>query len=391
MQRSFTCCVGTGMENHALHGLGLYYQAGDRLFVNVYAPSTAHWEQAGVRLTMATDFPAGDRATLTLDVREPRTLTLLMRRPSWAAGGFAIQVNGDVVQPLPPPGSYVELHRAWNSGDTVRVAMPKALRLARLNDNPHRAAVMLGPLVLAGDLGPAPRRRTEGDGDGTTAEAPEPAVLVTNRPVNDWLKPVDGKPLVYHAQGIARRPSDDAAFDVDFLPFHEIHRRTYAAYWDVLTPAEYTGRRAEVATERARQRSLEAATVAHVAAGDPEKEKAFNLQGEESTVVRADGRPGRRSARWFSYELPIDPGHATTIVVTYNSDNRRLRSFEILADGKRIGVEELPQSSVSKFVDIAYPLPPELARDKQRIVIRFQATDGNEIAPVFSVRSTRTG
>ena len=26
MQRSFTCCVGTGMESHALHGLGLYYE-----------------------------------------------------------------------------------------------------------------------------------------------------------------------------------------------------------------------------------------------------------------------------------------------------------------------------------------------------------------------------
>ena len=28
MHRSFTCCVGTGMESHALHGLGLYYEVG---------------------------------------------------------------------------------------------------------------------------------------------------------------------------------------------------------------------------------------------------------------------------------------------------------------------------------------------------------------------------
>ena len=31
MQRSFTCCVGTGMESHALHGLGLYYEDGRSL------------------------------------------------------------------------------------------------------------------------------------------------------------------------------------------------------------------------------------------------------------------------------------------------------------------------------------------------------------------------
>ncbi len=38
MTRSFTCCVGTGMESHALHGLGLYYESGDKLWVNLYAP-----------------------------------------------------------------------------------------------------------------------------------------------------------------------------------------------------------------------------------------------------------------------------------------------------------------------------------------------------------------
>ena len=38
MLRSFTCCVGSGMESHALHGDGIYYESGDRLWVNLYAP-----------------------------------------------------------------------------------------------------------------------------------------------------------------------------------------------------------------------------------------------------------------------------------------------------------------------------------------------------------------
>ena len=89
MYRSFTCCVGTGMESHALHGLGLYYEAGDKLWVNLYAPSTAQWEAAGVKLTMETTFPEGEAATLTLDLRAPKAFTLALRRPSWAANGFA--------------------------------------------------------------------------------------------------------------------------------------------------------------------------------------------------------------------------------------------------------------------------------------------------------------
>src|SRR5207253_659852 len=54
MMRSFTCCVGSGMESHGLHGDGIYYESGDRLWVNLYAPSTANWQSAGVNLAMVT-------------------------------------------------------------------------------------------------------------------------------------------------------------------------------------------------------------------------------------------------------------------------------------------------------------------------------------------------
>jgi DUF1680 family protein len=86
MSRSFTCCVGTGLESHALHGDGIYYESGNRLWVNLYTPSTAEWESAGVKATMETTFPEGDSATLTLDLRAARAFTLALRRPSWAAG-----------------------------------------------------------------------------------------------------------------------------------------------------------------------------------------------------------------------------------------------------------------------------------------------------------------
>src|SRR5438477_8556398 len=41
MQRSFTCCVGPGMENHALHGAGLHFEGDDRAPVSTFAPSSA--------------------------------------------------------------------------------------------------------------------------------------------------------------------------------------------------------------------------------------------------------------------------------------------------------------------------------------------------------------
>ena len=49
----------TGMESHGLHGLGLYHESGDTLWVNLYAPSRAEWTAAQAVITQETDFPRG--------------------------------------------------------------------------------------------------------------------------------------------------------------------------------------------------------------------------------------------------------------------------------------------------------------------------------------------
>ena len=385
MQRSFTCCVGTGMESHALHGLGLYYESGNKLYVNVYAPSTAQWESAGVKLAMDTSFPIGDTATLTLDVVAPKSFTLALRRPSWAGDGFEVRVNDKTVAQKLVAG-YVEITRTWKSGDEITIDLPKTLRLDRLKDNPTKAVVMWGPLVLGGDLGAAPRRAEDGDGDGTNASAPEPVALVTDRPVRDWVKPVSGKPGMFMATGVARTISTQAPVDVEFSPFYSMHRRTYAAYWDLLTPAEMTARSRALAAERERVRAIEAATISTVTIGDRESEKAFNQQGQETSVIRTDGRSGRRAIKWFSYDLPLKAQTMATLVATYNSDQRRARSFDVLIDGQKVASESQPQSSLSKFYDKEYVIPAELMRHKETLTVRFEATNGLEVTPVFGVR-----
>jgi uncharacterized protein len=281
---------------------------------------------------------------------------------------------------------YVEITRTWMPGDEITLELPKSLKLERLKDNPKKAAVLWGPLVLAGDLGAAPRRGDDGDGDGVRAAAPEPVALVTERPVSEWLKPVNGKPGVFRAAGIARTVSTGSPIDVEFSPFFSMHRRTYAAYWDVLTPAELTTRARELTAERERVRAFDAATITSVTIGDRESEKSFNQQGVETSVIRTDGRSGRRAIRWFSYDLPVNGQTMVTLVATYNSDQRRPRSFDVLIDGQKVASESQPQSSVSKFYEKEYVVPAELMRHKDKLTVRFEATGGLEVTPVFGVR-----
>jgi hypothetical protein len=381
MFRSFTCCVGTGMESHGLHGDGIYYESGDRFWVNLYVPSVANWQAAGATVTMDTSFPEGDAATLKLTMKSPKAFTLSLRRPSWAGEGFAVKVNGKAVTNLPAPGSYVELKRMWKTGDTVALVLPKTLRLEGLPDNRNRAALMWGPLVLAGDLGPERR--------GGPTEA-IPSFLTDAKPIEEWLKPVTGSVGVFRTAG---RSIDDVTVDVEFTPFYRLHRRTYAIYWDLYTHERWTAKLAEYAAQKTMQKELEAATVIFYEPGDPETEKAFNSQGEEITRDREFARIGMRSKKWFSFDLPVESAKPLSLLVTYNTEERARRSFEVLVDGERVGAGTIrrspPGSATGNFYDINYTIPADLVKDKKKLTVRFQAANGDETATVFGVRLVR--
>ncbi len=381
MFRSFTCCVGSGMENHALHGYGIYYESGDRLWVNIYAPSTAEWTSAGARVEMRTGFPDTDEAKLTLTLRAPRRLTIALRRPLWAGDGFAVTVNGKETIPASQPGSFVEVTRTWNSGDSIALVMPKTLHLEPTADNPKRAAIMWGPIVLAGDLGPDP---TRGNEDVPPPPVEVPAMVGTaDRPLTQWLKPVADEPGTFRTEGVGRDR------DVTLAPFYRVQHRVYAAYWDFYTPGEWEKHTTEIADERERVRRMEAATIGFLQPGVAQVERDHNQQGENTSISRVDGRPGRTGRGWFSYDLPVDQQGPTTLVVTYQTDARRARTFDILVDGQRIAQPAFERTSVSRFLDVEYPIPADVVRGKQKVTVRFQATNGNDIAAVFGLRTIR--
>jgi DUF1680 family protein len=374
----FTCCVGSGMESHALHGYGIYYESGDRLWVNLFVPSTAEWKEAGVKLTMDTDFPEGESATLKLALQSQRDFDIALRRPSWAKDGFTVKVNGEEIKDLTRPGSYVELRRTWKSGDTVSLTLPKTLRLEPLPDNPERAAITWGPLVLAGDLGPESGFRGR-----NRKPVAAPVLVAANRPISDWLKPIADKPGEFRSDGVGREK------DVEFVPFYRLHRRTYAVYWDLLTPEEWEKKAAEIAAEREHQHKLELATIAFAQPGEMQPERDFNMQGEDTSTDRVMGRAARRGKKWFSFDMPVDPAHPMALVVSYYSDEWRKRTFDVLVEGQKVGSETIEKGGPVHFYDVEYTVPANLISGKSKVAVKFQATNTNEIGAVFGLRMIR--
>ncbi|HSM61923.1 MAG TPA: DUF6805 domain-containing protein, partial [Longimicrobiales bacterium] len=183
-----------------------------------------------------------------------------------------------------------------------------------------------------------------------------------------------------------------AAREVDLTPFYQLHRRTYATYWDLFTPEEWEARRAAYAAEAERQRLLEAATVAWIQPGETVFEREFGYQGSDGvTAARIEGRPGRRGRGWFSLDVPADPERSLTLVLTYFSDDRRAMpaAFDVLLDGELLGTQEVVRSAPRRFYDVQIPVPAELTRGKERVTLRFESREGGQIATIFGVRLVR--
>lgn len=103
--------------------------------VQVYGPSQLSIALDGpgqVRLSQHTGYPLDGAIRLVLDhIDHPdQAFTLRLRIPSWAQGATLL-LNGLPQGPHLTPGENVDLHRAWQAGDELRLHLPMLPRLHR--------------------------------------------------------------------------------------------------------------------------------------------------------------------------------------------------------------------------------------------------------------------
>jgi uncharacterized protein len=231
---SFWCCTGSGMENHAKYGDSIYFRDADGLYVNLFIASELRWPEKGLTVRQETRFPEEQGTTLVLTAAKPVTMTLRLRVPGWTAAGGAVSVNGKKLEAFAAPGSFLSIRRTWASGDKVRLDLPMELRLESLPDDTKVAAVLYGPIVLAGSLGSQGMTKDNVYGKyGPTGDpVAVPKLHVPSGDPRTWLKPVAGSPLTFRTEGVGR-PAD-----VTLRPFYKIFDERYAIYWTVLLPGQ---------------------------------------------------------------------------------------------------------------------------------------------------------
>ncbi len=370
----FTCCVGTGMENHVKYGEGIYFHNADNLWVNLFIASELEWKARGVTLRQETQWPAGDASTITIKTAKSQEFALNIRHPFWAEK-LTVKVNGKIISDTTSPSSYCEIKRIWKSGDKVDISFPMALRTEAMPDNPNRIAVFYGPTLLAADLGP--ENDPAADKVGFV-----PVLLIEGKPVSDWVKPVSLAKQHFKTTSVGKPR------DVNLVPFHLLHDRRYTVYLDKFTSAEWAKREDEIRANEQRQRELEARTVDFFQPGEMQPERDHNVKGEKSDAVEALGRKLRHAfdGGWFSYEMKVDAARPNELVCTWWGGESGERNFDILVDGTKIASQKLSNNQPGKFWDATYPIPAELTHGKEKVTVKMQAQPGNFAGGLFGSR-----
>ncbi|MCI8783216.1 MAG: hypothetical protein HFG83_15160 [Dorea sp.] len=206
----FTCCHGTGMENHVRYTEHIYHHGDDgSLYLNLFLPSVYCWEEKGVTLSLEGDFPSQCfRLTVhTKTAGRTVSLNLKIRIPYWCRQTFRVS---DRIGTLPEPSGdsgYYMIHRTFADGDFITVSTPFALHLCYTNDAYEgypAASLMYGPLVMT-----ALSRRT----DWITLNLP--AALEDAFEIH-W----DKTPTLWYD-------------DLEFIPSYAAHNQPYHTYFKI--------------------------------------------------------------------------------------------------------------------------------------------------------------
>lgn len=368
---TFTCCVGSGMENHSKYAEGIYYEGKDgSLMVNLFIPSELNWKEKNVLIRQESTFPESEKITFTIQPKSTSKFVLKIRQPKWVSSGMTVAVNGAKAKTTMVSG-YWTVDRTWKKDDKVEVKVPMLIYTESMPDNPNRIALLYGPLVMAGQLG---------------KEMPDPnfgatVLLTDNHNVNDWVKPATGQPLTFQTQ--VAKPND-----VKLIPFYKTVDQYYNVYWDFFTETDWTRREAEYRAERKHQAEVEEKTIDIIRIGEMQPERDHNLKSSEKSYVSdALGRNGReaRSGGYFSFDMTVLADTPSSLLCTYIGDDRN-RGFDFLVDGVKIGTQELTGSTTGRFFDVLYAIPNELTKGKSKVNVRVQAHPNKTAGRVFGCR-----
>lgn len=393
---SFWCCTGTGMENPARYTRNIYNKFENDLYINLFIDSEATFEDEGIKITQNTKFPESNQSTIVFNEINEEELSVHIRIPYWIAREAEIIVNNQDVYTQKENG-YLTIQRNWSSGDRIDIKLPMNLHTYIAKDDPHKQAILYGPLVLAGRLGTENYPETDILDDHMELDN-HPLIhvsaLVTNeKDPNNWIKEDVKEPLVFHTAPVAQ-PKNKS---ITLIPFYNLHHERYTIYWDIMDESDYEHFIDEKQEALQRWREITVDEV-HPNEQQPEVEHSMKTRNSNSgylNIVQSGWRDSRGDG-FFSYEMKVQSNQQMFLLVTYFGGDSILhvdgktyvREFDILIDGVVIAKQKLEANKREGLFEICYKIPQDLTRNKENIEVKFKSEEGKVAGGVYGIRVT---
>lgn len=373
---TFTCCVGSGMENHVKYGESIYFHGKDgSLYVNLFIPSVLTWKEKGITVKQESNIPASDLVTFTITTTKSVRLPIRIRKPQWSKKPV-VKINGQVREVTTTADGYMVVTEKWKNNDKIEVTLPSVLYTEAMPDNPNRRAIFYGPTLLSGKLGKIEPDPVKGI----------PVFVTANNDPSSWLTPLDQQGLLFKTVSEVTHPGA-----VELAPFNQEQDDHYTVYWDVFTPAQWVVQQKIYEEDKKKERELEERTVDVLRVGEMQPERDHNFTGEKTETGQDHNKKFRvaNEGGSLTFTMKVDATLTNTLIASYWGMDNRGRKFDIFVDGKMIGTEDLNKYKESHFYDIPYVIPAELTNGKKTVIIKLQGQEKNSAGPVYYIRMVK--
>jgi uncharacterized protein len=390
------CCVGSGMENHSKYNQFIYTHSKDSLFLNLFVASQLSWRDKKIKIIQETAFPNEEQTTLRV-VEGGARFTLMVRYPSWVKKGeLNVSVNGKRVQHAALPSSYIAIDRQWKKGDVVKVALPMQNTMEQLPNVPAYVAILHGPIVLGAKTGTENLKGIVADdsrwghiANGERLPLDKAPILVEDDQAKiTQLVPVKGKSLTFTFPPVKMINASNLVLE----PFYRIHDARYMIYWMALSTQQYQSYLDSIASIEKKKLALQKRTLDFVAPGEQQPEVDHAMQKENSTTGNHLNEFWRdaKGGGYFSYSLATGGETGLSLMVRYWGSEWGSRKFDIyIDDQKLISEDNTGRWNQSQFIDVEYPIPDTMTKNKKRVQVKFQALPQNTAGAVYYVRLLR--
>ena len=388
------CCVGTGMENHGKFGQFIYTHVGDALYVNLFVASELNWREKGLTLRQETAFPYAETSRITITSGKGE-FPLQVRYPGWVKpSSFEVKVNGQPVQIITGPSSYVTINRKWKKGDIIDITFPMHNSIKYLPNEPQYIAMMHGPIMLAAKTGTEDLAHLIADdsrfgqyASGKKLPINEAPILVNDNleDIANQLQPIAGKPLHFTLS-----TKMENAIHSEIQPFFEIHDARYMMYWLALSEENYKGYLDDLAKKEQERQALEARTVDKVQPGEQQPEADHFMETDRSQVGNTNDVFFRDASdsHYFSYLMQTGGQTDLSLRLKYwGVGEWKSHEFDIFVDDVLVKeVNNTGKYRISEFKYETYPVPAELLKDKKQVRVKFVAKPRKQIGEIYEVR-----